>query len=76
MCIHTCTYVDIHVTQTQTQLVFDDLEMSGTNSLRMPDALGLLFSYSYALGARIHTNSWGPMYPDGAYSTDSMEVDK
>jgi hypothetical protein len=34
------------------------------------------FPYSYSKGARIHTNSWGPYWPNGVYDTHSASLDQ
>ncbi len=58
------------------QIAFDDIGQNNHDYLSTPYNLMDLYSYSYARGARIHTNSWGPSYPTAEYDVSSMETDR
>ena len=63
---------------TDTRLLLRRFDIGSDQNARAifpPDSLSnTMFPPSYAVGARIHTNSWGGNSP--AYSTDSREVDR
>lgn len=59
----------------EAKLVFQSVGPTGTLD-GIPDNLAELFQPAYNLGARIHTNSWGSIYGDGNYTTNSYSVDE
>eukprot|EP00961_Rhodomonas_salina_P204895 2765849-Rhodomonas_salina.1 len=57
------------------KLVFDDILAEGEIALSVPSEVHKnLFPHSYAIGARIHSNSWGTVL--SAYTHQSRDVDQ
>uniref|UniRef100_A0A7C4TGP0 Peptidase S8/S53 domain-containing protein n=1 Tax=candidate division WOR-3 bacterium TaxID=2052148 RepID=A0A7C4TGP0_UNCW3 len=56
------------------KLSFVDIGYSG--GLSIWSDLNQLWDTSYAYGARIVSNSWGELYPDGDYEADDAEADQ
>jgi hypothetical protein len=58
----------------EAKLVFQSVANASGSLTGIPDDLYGLFQQSYALGARVHTNSWGSS-ASGAYTANSQQTD-
>ncbi len=59
----------------ESKLIFIQL-MSENGEFAVPDLLTGYFNYSYTMGSRIHSNSWGVSEPANYYSIAAMDIDQ